>query len=760
MTTAESRDYSDDQVAAGFALGTVLGLTPLFSLHNLFLLVVPILLRVSVRTFLLGWLAAIPVGFLLDPVFDTIGRTLLSSAGLRPLWVWAANTPLIPLTSFNNTVTLGSLVFWAVAVVPLYVLSRKGVASYRDGLDRLLSGLPGIGSLGRIGMVRRLLGLESRRRGWVRKGFVLPLVLFVGVGVGAWWVLADRAARAALERVGTRIMGATVDVEAADIDLTEGMLALVGLQITDPGAPENNLVEIGEIAAALSTGPLLKARIAIDSVVVRDIRFNTARESPGEVDTLRQRSTLFRDEMERWRASTRIPNVPTPTLSSPIDFGNLSADSLETVIRARELAASLGVARGAFTDRVEALYREAPIDSASTLLASLEGASIRSLGPVGAARTLIALRSMAEGVTGSLSRISELEDDLGTEAVALRQRLAGLDDLRNGDYRRALGVLDLPSFDPDDISAALLQAPLMERVETLLYWAEVVDANIPDGSRSLRFAGPDRLRKAGEDVTFPSVGSSLPVFAMNKLEGSVSIGALTGFTIRVLDVSSDPAATGRPTTVRLTGENGGARATLDLSLDRTGPIAEDQLSARFAGLPLPSLEIGSLGARLDLGEGGMRIELSRSGDRILGDITWSAAGATWQRTGADPTGATGYLWDIVSRLTSIEITLGLDGPLTSPGISVRSNLGGQVVRALRDQIGEEVRRAEARARAEVDRLIEQALADVRNRVVGFEEAIAEPLREYRGELDRLKTSLEARLRDLTPSLPGLPALPG
>ena len=349
---------------------------------------------------------------------------------------------------------------------------------------------------------------------------------------------------------------------------------------------------------------------------------------------------------------------------------------------------------------------------------------------------------------------------MGTEVAGLRQGLAALADLRDGDYRRALGVLNLPSFDPDDISAALLQAPLMERVETLLYWAQVIDANLPDGSRSLRFEGPDRLRSAGEDVTFPSMGSSLPAFAMNKLEGSVTIDTLTGFAIRVLDVSSDPGATGRPTTVQLTGENGRARAALDLTLDRTGPTAEDQLIASFSGLPLPSLEIGALGARLDLGDGDTRVALSRSGDGILGDATWSASGATWQRTGPDATGAAGYLWDIVSRLTSIEITLALDGTLSSPGISVRSNIGGQIVQALRDQIGDEVRRAEARVRAEVDRLIEQSLTDAGNQVAGFEEGIGGPLGDYRSELDRLKTSLETRLRDLTPSLPSLPGLPG
>ena len=760
MTTTESRDYSADQMALGFALGAALGLTPLLSLHNLVFLAAPIMLRLSLSTFLIAWIGAIPVGFLLDPLFHRLGSALLSSEFLTPLWIQAANAPLVPLTQFNNTVTLGSLAFWAVAAIPLFLLSRRGVATYRGGLDRLLSAIPVVGAIGRVGIVRRLLGLEAGRQGWIRKGFVLPLVLFVGLGVGAWWLFADQAIHTGVERAGTRIMGATVDVGTMDVDLSDGILAMTGLQVTNPSAPENNIVEIGEISAAMSTGPLLRAKVAIDSVVVRDIRFNSRRETPGEVDTLRERRTLFRDEMARWRASARIPTLPTLSLSGLVDFGSLSADSLETVIRAREFAASVDAARGAFADRVGALDVRAQIDSASALLGSLEGASVRSLGPVGAVRTVGALRSMAAGVTDIVPRVAELQENLRVEVTSLRQGLATLDDLRDSDYRRALGVLNLPSFDPDDISAALLQAPLMERVETLLYWAQIVDARLSDGSQSFRFQGPERLRSAGENVTFPSLGASLPAFAISRLEGSVTLGALTGFAIQILDLSSDPGATGRPTTLKLTGENGTVSAALDLSLDRTGDIAEDELIARLSGLPLPSLQIAAIGARFDLGDGDMRVDLSRSGNSIFGAVTWSAIGATWHRIGPDATGAAGYLWDIVSSLTSVEITLELDGPLSSPGISVRSNIGGQVVRALRDQIGDEVRRAEARARAEVDRLIEQSLTNARNRLAGFEEGIGGTLTEYTGELSGLKTSLERRLRDLTPNLPNIPGFPG
>ena len=129
------------QVAAGLALGAVLGLTPLWNLHNAVVLALIIVLNVSFPGAMVGWALFIPVGFLLDPAFDWIGRTLLlDTPALRPLWTALYNAPVVPLTNFNNTVVLGSLVFAAAVWLPLFFASRWGVARYRatvaEGLKR------------------------------------------------------------------------------------------------------------------------------------------------------------------------------------------------------------------------------------------------------------------------------------------------------------------------------------------------------------------------------------------------------------------------------------------------------------------------------------------------------------------------------------------------------------------------------------------------------------------------------------------------
>ena len=119
------------QLAAGIVLGSFLGLTPLLNLHNAVIFAALVLLNVSFAGGMLGWAVFIPFGFLLDPLFDWIGHSLLLAPGLRGLWTSMYNMPVMPLTNFNNTVVLGSVVFTLLFTVPLFFATRYGVTRYR-----------------------------------------------------------------------------------------------------------------------------------------------------------------------------------------------------------------------------------------------------------------------------------------------------------------------------------------------------------------------------------------------------------------------------------------------------------------------------------------------------------------------------------------------------------------------------------------------------------------------------------------------------
>jgi uncharacterized protein (TIGR03546 family) len=124
---------SPRQVALGIALGAGLGLTPLVNLHNLLILTLLIILNVSFGAGLLGWALFTPIGFLLDPVFDRLGRLLLvDTPALTGLWTTWYNIPGVPYTNFNNTVVLGSFLGWVALAVPIYFLARWALIRYRE----------------------------------------------------------------------------------------------------------------------------------------------------------------------------------------------------------------------------------------------------------------------------------------------------------------------------------------------------------------------------------------------------------------------------------------------------------------------------------------------------------------------------------------------------------------------------------------------------------------------------------------------------
>lgn len=125
-------DGTPAQIAFGAALGAALGLTPIANVHNVVVVALLLVLNVSFGAGMLAWAVFVPVGFALDPLFDRVGRALLlETPALTPLWTSWFNAPLVPYTSFNNTVVLGSVAVWLVLFAPIFALAHVGVVRYR-----------------------------------------------------------------------------------------------------------------------------------------------------------------------------------------------------------------------------------------------------------------------------------------------------------------------------------------------------------------------------------------------------------------------------------------------------------------------------------------------------------------------------------------------------------------------------------------------------------------------------------------------------
>jgi uncharacterized protein (TIGR03546 family) len=128
-----NKDASPRAIAGGMALGSIIGITPALSLHNLLVLILIFMVRVNVTSAFFSWGVFAIFSWFFDPLFNKIGYLLLVYAtSLKPLWTALYNTPVVPWTKFNNTLTLGSLVFALAFFWPLYFFLVWGVKQYRE----------------------------------------------------------------------------------------------------------------------------------------------------------------------------------------------------------------------------------------------------------------------------------------------------------------------------------------------------------------------------------------------------------------------------------------------------------------------------------------------------------------------------------------------------------------------------------------------------------------------------------------------------
>jgi len=124
-------DTGTNQLAAGIAAGFILGMTPSLSLQSLLIFFCFFLFRIQAGAAMLSAFFFSFVAYILDPLFHTVGSSILEMPSLQGLFTQMYNMPIIPFTRFNNSVVMGSGIV-ALLLSPLvYIVGKALVIRYR-----------------------------------------------------------------------------------------------------------------------------------------------------------------------------------------------------------------------------------------------------------------------------------------------------------------------------------------------------------------------------------------------------------------------------------------------------------------------------------------------------------------------------------------------------------------------------------------------------------------------------------------------------
>ncbi len=131
LLKALNANTNPGEIAHGIACGFLLGLMPKSNLLWYIIFIFVLFIKINKPAYLIMLAAGSSIAVLLDPLFDTVGYSVLTINSLYPFYARLIDIPFVFFTKFNNTVVMGSLVCGIILYIPVYVLGRIFVKAWR-----------------------------------------------------------------------------------------------------------------------------------------------------------------------------------------------------------------------------------------------------------------------------------------------------------------------------------------------------------------------------------------------------------------------------------------------------------------------------------------------------------------------------------------------------------------------------------------------------------------------------------------------------
>jgi uncharacterized protein (TIGR03545 family) len=543
------------------------------------------------------------------------------------------------------------------------------------------------------------------------------LIFFVlcALAAGFWLLFVNRFAERTIEKTGTAVVGAKVELDKADVSLSPLGLTLLGLKVTNPDAPMTNAVEVGRIVFHMDGPNALRRKVIIEEMSVEDVRLNTPRKTSGAVAGTEGKAPL--------RQLAELPSFVIPNVKEVFEKEKGDLRSLKLLAGA---AADGEAMRTRWDGKLQELRATADVDKYQKRFDELKAktgkASIGNL--LGGAKNVATLQKQ---VRDDIRTVTAAKKAFAADLSALKKAAADTPAAVRDDARRLVDKYSLTPSGLTNISRMLFGGRIAAGVQSALQWNERLSPfidRVKEKVKGKEVVKP--LRAKGRDVRFRE-DQPLPDFLARLVKVSVSLpqGIFAG---RIENLASDQDILGRPLKFSFSGENlkGLRSAALEGTFDRIDPAArKDVVNLKLRGYEARDVKLaGSATLPVSLREG-------------LADLDISA---TLEKGGLTARITAGV------RSARLTVEKGEERPGLSGRVdeAIRSALAGVTSLSLTAEISGTPESFDVKIRSDIDEVLKSAVgALVRDQMAGFEKGLQEAIGgEVAGPLEKLNLGVK------------------
>jgi len=550
---------------------------------------------------------------------------------------------------------------------------------------------------------------------WIRWSGLAGFLAVIGLIAALFILLLPFAIKSGIEFVGTKVAGAKVTVDDADVTLSPLGVRLERLQVADAREPMRNLVEFDEAVADLELAPLLVGKAISNELSVTNLQFHTQRATSGAIakDPEEDAAGDAKPSLKE-KASEALPSVDEV----------LAKETLKTPQAGEALKESWNIQ----SEQIDAALKKVP-DSAALANYETEVKEITSgrLESVEDFRERKArLDALKKQFEKDRSAIRQARDAIQEGRSEVSDKLAQLRSAPGEDLAYLKDKYQLSGQGVSNLTGLLFGDDAANWAQEALYWYEKVQPYLEsDEEDSTDIKDEKAPRLAGEFVHFPT-DDPWPDFLIRtaRLTGPFSGGQLV---ISGKDITHQQIVTGRPTVFTATGDSLERIGDLDarLTLNHTLGNSVDTLTLAVSDWAMAPLNLGVAGARL----ASSQVKLDAEAKVVRGelDAELDAKVSRAQFTGDGQTLFARELNAALKGINRFSVDAGVTGSLKSPDVTFGSDLDRQINSAITKRISAKQDEFEARLKSRLNSQVAEYAGDYADEL--------QQLTEMEGSLD-------------------------
>ena len=745
-------------MAFGLVLGMFLGLSPVLSLQSLVICIALFVFRVQLGVAFISTVFFKLLFLILWPLFHLLGDAFLSWPFWKPLWTSWYHMPLIPYTRFNSSVVMGAGLFSFLFSVPAFYGFKWCIERYRKKANITKIKISQRSSQGRS------FGSLFRFRGF--RALVLLFGVFLLFSVYIYFFL-DIHLRWGVEKVGSYLVGAEVRVGHLRTRFWQSSLKLQSFTITNPYRLTHNWVELQELHLRFSWEGLLRGKALIPLWEVKGLAFNRVRSRPGKKapsswislggsesgrltservlplqgEQLEQREELEQREQFEQGGEGDISLEDVFSLLSGGEGGVLESFSsrLTAGKKIQKLEKDLLHLHGKWDRRIQNLPQEGDLKKLYEEVRAINFSNLLKLP-----EALSKLEKILKKGKKKYELIKGVEQDLQRDLRNIHEGLSQANQWVKKDLKAVREGWKFFRGSARNLSQQMLRTCLQPYGKKWGLYYQKLQPYLPSSSSGFLRVYPTRRGKLYEFAS--SAKSYHPFLWIQTLK--LGLDREDPFSGEVRHLSSNFKALGKPFTLNFKGEDLGAEFPLEsfrvyMAFDpsREGDPGGEGYDGK-GSLNISQWQMGEhfLFSTPDLKLGWKRATSQLQMDFTLSDLVWNLQGKqTFKSLEYDVQAKDPFLKDfllsLLQSLPELYIHFQVKGEMENPQLSVDSNLGDALEKALIQKVQKRLKEKERQLKQQIEKEMAQSREEIERSLKILRRRYGEKVRSLRHHWD-------------------------